>query len=180
MLRWLFCLVALLVMTVIAFFITPFLPLFAQPRMGPIDNNHGMAVEPRLPTWLAWFDTPDNSLLGDNNWKATHNGDYWSMVQWLYRNSLYGFKWGPIAAPNDGPRTIHGDPTINCNNGHYGTMSIEKKPYWQWKYVEPIGSTGWCWMLNFGWLLNDLDPPKALFMFSPRVVRIHIQPTDQC
>ena len=100
-----------------------------------------MAVEPRLPTWLAWFDTPDNSLLGDNNWKATHNGDYWSMVQWLYRNSLYGFKWGPIAAPNDGPRTIHGDPTINCNNGHYGTMSIEKKPYWQWKYVEPIGST---------------------------------------
>ena len=23
-----------------------------------------MAVEPRLPRWLEWFDTPDNGLLG--------------------------------------------------------------------------------------------------------------------
>src|SRR6185369_16465594 len=123
MIRWLFYLLALIVMTIVAWIVTPILPAFAKPRMGPIDNNHGQAVEPRLPLWLAWFDTPDNSLLGDSNWKATHDGGYWSQVQWLYRNTLYGFKWGPLAAPMSEPRIVTGDPLINRNNGHFGTMS---------------------------------------------------------
>ena len=65
MIRWLFYLLALVVMTIVAWIVTPILPAFAKPRLGPIDNNHGQAVEPRLPLWLAWFDTPDNSLLGE-------------------------------------------------------------------------------------------------------------------
>lgn len=166
-----FC--ALLIMTVIAMIVTPLLPAFARPRLGPINNNNGSGVEPRLPRWLAWFDTPDNSLLGDLAWKATHNGGYGSQVQWLYRNQLYGFKWGPLAAPmHAAERIIHGDPTINRNNGRFGTMSIRMRSYWQWKCVKPIGRTGYCVMLNFGWLLDNPQPPRALYMLSPRLARI--------
>lgn len=172
MVRWLLCLAALFAMSVLAFFLTPILPAFARPRLGPVDNNHGQAVEPRLPRWLAWFDTPDNSLLGDKNWKATHDGGYWSQVAWLYRNSLYGFKWGPIAAPMGGKRIIHGDPDINRNNGHYGVLRITMGPYWQWKCVKPIGRSQRCWMINLGWMLNDASQARALFMFSPRVVSL--------
>jgi len=172
MIRWLIYLLALFVMSVIAIFITPLLPLFARPRLGPIDNNHGQAVEPRLPNWLSWFDTPDNSLLGDASWKACHDGSYGSQVAWLYRNSLYGFKWGPIAAPMSEPRIITGDPTINRNNGHYGILRIRMAGYWQWKCVKPIGRTGRCWMINLGWMLDDADQKRALFMFSPRLVKL--------
>jgi len=172
MLRWLICLVALFVMSLLALVLTPVLPLFARSRMGPVDNNHGQAKEPRLPVWLAWFDTPDNSLLGDPGWRATHNGGYWSQVAWLYRNSLYGFKWGPIAAPMGAERHIHGDPSINRNNGHYGILRISMGPYWQWKCVKPIGRSGYCWMINLGWMLDDAGQQRALFMFSPRLVRL--------
>lgn len=172
MIRWLIYLAALCAMSLLALVITPILPAFAKPRLGPTDNGHGQAIEPRLPHWLAWFDTPDNSLLGDSAWKATHNGGYFSQVLWLYRNSLYGFKWGPLAAPMSEPRIIKGDPTINRNNGHFGTMSIRMGKYWQWKCVKRIGQSGRCWMINLGWMLDDASQKRALFMFSPRCVKI--------
>lgn len=172
MIRWLTCLAALATMSLIAMVLTPLLPLFARPRLGPVDNNNATAVEPRLPRWLAWFDTPDNSLLGDPGWRKTHDGGYSSQVAWLYRNSLYGFKWGPIAAPMSEPRIVDGDPSINRNNGRFGILRITMGPYWQWKCVKPIAATGYCWMINLGWMLNDAGQKKALFMFSPRVVKI--------
>lgn len=172
MARWLISLVALCAMSLVAHVVTPILPAFARPRLGPVNNNKGRAVAPRLPLWLAWFDTPDNSLLGDKGWQSKHDGGYWSQVAWLYRNSLYGFKWGPLAAPMGAPRIIKGDPKINRNNGHYGILRISMRPYWQWKCVKPIGQSGYCWMINLGWLLDDEDQPRALFMFSPRLVTL--------
>ena len=180
MIRWLIYLLSLFIMSVIAIFLTPILPAFASPRMGPINNNHGQAVEPRLPVWLSWFDTPDNSLLGDASWRACHNGGYWSQVAWLYRNSLYGFKWGPLAAPMSEPRIIRGDPNVNCNNGHFGTLRITMGVFWQWKCVKRIGQSGHCWMLNFGWMLNDVSQKRALFMFSPRCVKIRPPAAMNC
>src|SRR5690348_11755674 len=74
-----------LVMQVFAWVVTPALPLFARPRWGLIDNANRAGIEPRLPLWLAWFDTPDNSLLGDNKWVIGHpKATYWTMVAWLY------------------------------------------------------------------------------------------------
>lgn len=172
MMRWLLYLAALAVLSLVALLVTPLLPAFAAPRLGPVNNNNGTAVEPRLPRWLAWFDTPDNSLLGDSGWRATHGGGYGAQVAWLYRNSLYGFKWGPIAAPMSVDRVIKGDPTINRNNGHYGVLRIAMGDYWQWKCVQPLGATGYCWMINLGWLLDDAGQQKALFLFSPRLVKI--------
>ena len=83
----------LLVMYVLALIIHPILPLFKEVRLGKSNNANAELEEPRLPKWLSWFDTPDNSLLGDENWKNNHSGNHWSMAAWLYRNTLYGFKW---------------------------------------------------------------------------------------
>jgi hypothetical protein len=173
MLRWLIYLVILSFMGIVALIVTPFLPLFAVERYGPINNNTGMGTEPRLPLWLAWFDTPDNSLLGDLHWKQDHpKGGYWSRVGWLYRNRLYGFKWGPIAAPWSQPIVVHGDPDINYATGHFGEMDIKMNCYWQWKIVKRIGKTRRCWVINMGWLLDNTSSAKALYMFSPRLKKV--------
>ena len=164
--RWTLYLLASLIMQVVAWIITPLLPLFAEYRYGPIDNNNAFANEPRLPNWLSWFMTVDNSLYGDNNWKSNHYyTKHWSMVAWLYRNSLYGFKWSVLSAPmNKDAREIHGEsPTWKTP----GFQRIKMGDYWQWHLVRSIGP--FIVNLNFGWLLNDGDQERALFMFSPRL-----------
>lgn len=173
--RYAIYLLASLVMQVIAWIVTPLLPAFASPRLGRSDNSSVEAVGPRLPKWLAWFDTPDNDLDGDHNWrKANPEGSYLDHVRWLYRNSLYGFKWSVLSAKMDRFKILFdGDRSINYHTGKFGTLKVRMDGYWQWKRIAPIGKTGWCWMLNFGWLLDDLDQDRALFMFSPRIVRIN-------
>lgn len=162
--RWPLYLLASFVMQVVAWIITPILPLFAVNRFGPIDNASREGYEPRLPLWLSWFDTPDNCLYGDDNWYRKNGGDYLSKVGWLYRNSLYGFKWSVLSAPMDAAaREIRGpSPTWNAP----GFQRIHMNGYWQWHLVKQIGP--FVINFNFGWLLNDGDQPRALFMFSPR------------
>lgn len=154
---------------VFAYLITPLLPLFAKSRMGAIDNANSQANEPRLPNWLSWFMTPDNSLYGDNNWKASHYyTKHWSMVAWLYRNSLYGFKWSVLSMPIQPTRKMIGNPQINHHTQTYGTMRItQPNGAWQYKLVMPF--CGKILVLNLGWLLDDCSQSKALFMLSPRI-----------
>ena len=52
-----------LALQLVAWVVTPVLPLFKVPRKGWLDNGKFWNVGPRLPLCLAWFDTPDNSLL---------------------------------------------------------------------------------------------------------------------
>jgi hypothetical protein len=169
----------------IAYLITPLLPLFAVRRMGWTDNHSYQSVEWRLPLLLSWFDTPDNSLLGDSRWMANHSGGYWSKVSWLYRNSLYGFKWSVLAAPanNKVCLIIEGPTKLDHHTKTYGTMRIKRGDgYWQYKCVKPLAwklvvkrlrinieiDTGRILILNMGWLLDDPSQEKALFMCSPR------------
>ena len=164
--RWTLYLLASLVMQVVAWIITSILPLFAVQRMGAWDNAREQRMGYRLPLWLSWFDTPDNALDGDYNWLKNHYPvSYWSMVGWLYRNSLYGYKWSVLAAPMDkDARDISGtSPTWKTT----GFQRIRMGKYWQWHMVKVIGPV--TINFNFGWLLNDVDQERALFMFSPRV-----------
>lgn len=173
--RWLACLLMTLAAEAMGYPLALILPLFAEWRKGPVNNGKHVDWGWRLPRRLAWLDTPDNSLEGDVGHCRRHAGDswYWQATCWLWRNRAYGLKWGPLAAPmNPDARRITGDLKVNRNNGHYGLLRITMGSYWQWKYVKPIGSTGWCLMLNFGWLLDDDSKPRALFLFSPRVCKI--------
>lgn len=163
--RWPLYLLASFLMQVVAWIITPVLPMFARQRFGAWDNAKDQRFGYRLPDWLAWFQTPDNALDGDYNWLKDHyQVSYWSMVGWLYRNSLYDFKWSVLSAPMDkDAREIHGESPMWSSHGF---QRIKMGSYWQWHLVKQIGPVVINW--NFGWLLNDGDQQRALFMFSPR------------
>ena len=96
---WLLYAMNLSVVQILTWIITPLLPMFAVYRFGYSDNGINFNTGPRLPKWLSWFDTPDNSLLGDWRWKAKGPDSYWKRVAWLYRNSLYGYKWSVLSLP---------------------------------------------------------------------------------
>lgn len=171
--RYVIYLLVSLFMQILSWMLTIVLPIFQKDRWGWSDNGSLRMLEPRLPSWLAWFDTPDNSLLGDSRWAANHSGGYWSMVGWLYRNSLYGFKWTVLGAPITSGRIFDGNVHINYVGPVYGTLRVTSGKYWQWKKVTPSKLfKGYCWVLNFGWLLDDPNKDVALFMFSPRIKRI--------
>lgn len=155
-------------MQLVAWCLTPILPLFRKELWGWSNNGNMRALGPRLPHWLSWFDTPDNSLLGDSRWMADHTGDYWSMVCWLYRNSLYGFKWTVLAVDVQDTQIITGNPDIGYQRSHFGILRIRQpNGAWQFKIVKPI--LGKIFEGNFGWLLDDTTKQRALFMFSPRI-----------
>lgn len=171
MIRWLAFLLLALIAELLGLLLAPLLPAFRVQRCGWSDNHAYQVTAQRLPRGLSWFDTPDNDLMGDSAHCRRHatSSSYWTMVCWLARNRTYGFKWGPLAAPMDAAaQQVTGNRSINRNNGQFGTLRITMGAYWQWKCVKPIGQTGYCWMLNFGWLLDDASQPRALFMFSPR------------
>ncbi len=130
----------------ITYIITPLLPFFAVLRYGWCNNNSYQAEAMRLPMNLSWFDTPDNSLMGDERWSREHVFGYLSMVGWLYRNSLYGFKWTVLSLPE----------------GHISAWQWHKKFYFKTFYLD----------LNFGWMLDNIENGRAMFMFSPRIKRI--------
>lgn len=159
------------VVQMVTYLITPILPLFKTARGGWCNNREKWLVDWRLPRWLAWFDTPDNSIDGDRNFYDSHGPGYLSRVIWLYRNSLYGFKWTVLAAPSPAGMLITGDKKVlDYHTGQYGIMHLKASRYWQWKCVKPFGK--WILVLNFGWLLEDTSQEKALFMFSPRIKRL--------
>lgn len=171
MLRWIACLMLYLVMQVVAYVVTPLLPLFAVNRDGLQDNANANGVGPRLPLWLSWFDTPDNDLFGDPghiNKYITYPA-YLRMLFWLYRNSLYGFKWSVIAFPLTGQKISRTGPLrIDYHDDLYGVQwHWSDGGAWQYKCVKPF--MGKTLVLNFGWMLDDPSQKRALFMFSPRL-----------
>ena len=54
-----------LILTLVAIILAPVLPMLATAQEGWLDNHAKWGFGPRLPTWLSWFQTPDNSLDGD-------------------------------------------------------------------------------------------------------------------
>jgi hypothetical protein len=153
--RYLTYLATYLVMLVVAVIVTPVLPAFKQWRIGGWNNDEMQATGWRLPVWLAWFDTPDNALTGDEAFSKAHpNGTYMDMVAWLYRNPLYGFKWSVLGYPIAAPELI-----VERGEGVYSYFDafMWRKPW--------LGKKR-----TFGWLLDayyqrENKEPKAIFVF---------------
>lgn len=182
------CLLAVyIVFFVVAMLLAPVLPLFSQMRSGPVNNRGSIAVEPRLPNWLYWFDTTtDNSLWGDSGWRTIHCpgywDSYWGMVLWLWRNPACGFSWS-VAAHDISWQIFHlcsSGCSLNLDKGagQQGWFLIwSNDSAFQFRWVkEWIGL-----QVSFeaGWLLDVylknrqaiIDQPRAVFMFQPRIVR---------
>lgn len=161
----------------LAIIIAPILPLFAAQEYGWCDNHSYEAFEPRLPKWLGWFMTPDNSLDGDATFKRLNPPSYWSQVKWLWRNPAYSFGLKYLEAPYT--TTVAGDKTIKDNdNAKEGWCFVTANGLFQFTYVKRIVSSSRCVYVNLGWNIRALvddgirfkpNPYQATFVFSPRI-----------
>ena len=166
-----------LALTLLAVIIAPILPIFAKPLMGWCNNHSYEAVEPRLPIWLNWFMTPDNSLNGDATFQTMFPpGQWWSQVHWLWRNPAYSFALRYLTSPYE--TQVYGDKTIKDNdNAKAGWCLVHANGLFQFTIVAPIGFSR-CVYINLGWNVRGLvddnvqpkpDPYQATFVFSPRI-----------
>lgn len=174
-----------LLITIVAFIVAPILPLFATMQDGFLLNGTAYGSGPRLPNWLNWFMTPDNSLEGDQGWQTEHwqwrfklplaIATYIGQVGWLWRNPAYAFGLKYIdgtAAP-----TYIGDPDIKDNdNAKEGQLLVHASGLFQYVAVKRIFSTNRCIYINLGWNIRALidagnrrSPYEATFVFSPRI-----------
>lgn len=181
-------LVVYLAFFIIAMSLAPILPIFAQMRSGPVNNQGGVAIEPRLPAWLFWFDTStDNSLWGDAGWRTKHCPDhwdsYWGMVLWLWRNPACGYAWSVAAQDVSG--LLYDLTSSGCglnldkSAGLQGWFLIRSSDgAFQYRCVKHWN--GLQMSFEAGWLLDVYlknpeaitNHPKAPFIFQPRIVKL--------
>ena len=164
-------------MNILALVLAPVLPLFATNSYGWLDNHSKQGFGPRLPTWLNWFMTPDNSLDGDATFEQINGRGYLAQVKWLLRNPLYAFALKYLESPYF--VTVAGDKTIKDNDGaKEGWCFVTANGLFQFRYVRRIGSTSRCILVNLGWNIMALaddnvnpkpNPYQATFVFSPRI-----------
>jgi hypothetical protein len=166
-----------LILTLLAVILAPILPLFAIQQDGWLDNHSTWGIGPRLPTWLNWFMTPDNSLDGDATFQQINGLSYLSKVKWLWRNPAYSFALRYFI-PNNAA-TFNGDNLIKDNdNAREGWLLVRSNGLFQFVLVWHIPGTSRCVYINLGWNIRALvddnvdpkpNPYQATFVFSPRI-----------
>ena len=161
-----------LLITLLAVIFAPILPVFAKNTYGWLDNGSKEGFGPRLPKWLNWFQTWDNSLDGDATFEAANPPSYWSKVKWLWRNPAPSFELKTLTAPYDA--SYKGDDSIRDNdNAKAGWVFVKSNGLFQFAWIAPIGFQR-CIYINLGWNIRALlhNPPStyyATFVFSPRI-----------
>jgi hypothetical protein len=165
-----------LLTTLIGLVLAPVMVLFKQDKLWWCDNHSYQAIGPVLPTWLNWFNTPDNTLDGDATFQVNNGISYWSKVKWLWRNPAYSFALRYLTNPYY--TKVSGDPTIKDNdNAKKGWCLVYANGLFQFTLVAPIGFSR-CIYVNLGWNIRGLVDvnvqPKpqewqATFVFSPRI-----------
>ena len=176
-LLYLFMVPVSLVLTLVAYVLSPILPLFAVQKLWWCDNHSYQAIGPVLPTWLNWFMTPDNSLDGDRTFEQINGRSYWAKVKWLWRNPAYSV-WLKYINTIQNQTYVSGDDSIKDNdNAKAGHLLVKADGLFQYVYIKQIFSTNRCIYVNLGWNIRSLVdpnvPPKqivqATFVFSPRI-----------
>ncbi len=163
--RWFGFAVLNILMFVLAMVLAPVLPLFAIGRDV-------------LPAWLSWFQTPDNGLDGDANFKANvapFRGDqvgwrrYVNRIRWLWRNPAYGFDisvLGFALAPETKVQTVGTREFSGAlKSGWFFAMAInaDGSMAWQFYAVKVWGARAS--RVDFGWKLWG-DPGVCQYALS--------------
>lgn len=166
--KWALMVPVMLLLTAVAFPLAIVLPFFSRDGW--------------LPSWLAWFQTPDNSLYGDDGWKTEHwtwrynlpsfLATYVGMVGWLWRNPAYGFgcvtmAGEPITATYTGNKHVNDSPLSE------GYIFVKSQDLFQLTWCKKITDTK-CLYFVFGWNIKGLIGSNqkthiATYAFSPRV-----------
>ena len=153
----------------LAYLLAPVLPLFATEQLGNSDNNHYIRVEPRLPNWLSWFMTDDNSLCGDAGFVAANGESYWSMVKWLWRNPAVGFERDVLSVSVTGglKLRVFGNPRVSdAPHGLAGVCFTMVGWHWNLTAVIPTAA-GYCIKLDLGWQLKTYAEEPARLQTQP-------------
>lgn len=134
-----------------------------SPFLVPFASDDGW-----LPSWLWWFQTPDNSLDGDKGWKTEHAqwrfklspplATFVGRVGWLWRNNLYGFSIDVMGAKvkSSDVLVVTGDTATSDNPAHSGSVTRKlyregELVYFQWYFIYVYGKR--CVRVNLGWKL---------------------------
>lgn len=151
--RWIALAIVNLFVVVLAYLLAPILPAFAIGRAT-------------LPRFLSWFQTPDNPLDGDANFKANvapfpgeQSGwrQYVNRIFWLWRNPSYGFDLAVLgftasklaAVVKVGPLPLAGAP----QTGWYFATATNPDGSRAWQFYA-VKVWGRCASrVNFGWKL---------------------------
>lgn len=140
-----------------------------------------------LPKGLSWFQTHDNTMDGDRDWKGigkipakrpypiqdTAFKQYWNRCHWIWRNSLYGFNERHLALAFDPPNEyllVFGDKNVTSSpNGKAGVvkrylyrLSDDGLVAWQYYRVKRFKNIlkGRCLRINMGYKLWSWGNPK--------------------
>lgn len=187
-LKWLLLMPVMIVVTVATFPLAFILPFFAEEREGLLDNGTKSGLGYYLPKWLSIFQTPDNSLDGDEGWRTEHAqwrfklptaiAVYVGRVGWLWRNPGYGYGaellvGEPIVA------TFTGDDKVNDDPGHEGHCLVNCQDLFQFVWVKRIGAEKSLYCV-FGWNIKGLIGSGqrrhiATFAFSPRISKYTVK-----
>ncbi|MFZ9611226.1 MAG: DUF7338 family protein [Methylococcales bacterium] len=165
-----------LLATLLAVILSPIMPIFATQQEGYLNNGSAYGMGPRLPKWLSWFQTWDNSLDGDATFVANNPPSYVSKIKWLVRNPAPSVALRTLTSPYD--TSYKGDPSIKDNdNAKAGWLFVKVNGLFQYACVKRILSTDRCFYVNLGWNIRALVDPNvhpgttyiATFVFSPRI-----------
>lgn len=177
MLTYISLVIPSLIVTLLGIFLAPVLPIFSREIYGWLDNHSRQGFGSRLPQWLSWFMTPDNSLDGDATFEFINGAGYLAKVKWLLRNPAYSFGLRYLESPYI--TTVSGDKEIKDNDeAKEGWCFVRANHLFQFRYVKKIGLTKRCILINLGWNVMALvdpnvnpkpNPYQATFVFSPRI-----------
>ena len=161
--KWLALLPVMLVLTALAFPLAFVLPAFAELREGSLDNATRWGKGWYLPSWLNWFQTPDNSLDGDNGWRTEHwqwryrlRADlctYVGRVGWLWRNPGYGVGLVKFDSATPITATFTGNQAVNDSPGVEGTCHV---------YAGGLWMSHWLSLRLFLWTWQSTMPCDSL------------------
>lgn len=171
-----------LIGTILTFPLAFFIVLFKNNQIGWLNNATEWGNGLRLVKWLSWFQTPDNSLDGDQTFQSFFPPSWWSRVHWLWRNPFYGF----AVKTFDGSTGMSYLGDLHCDETHPGDLLVKGHGLFQYVLFKPIfGKTLY---LNLGWNIRSLVDPAfitpdqwhdntaliknypATFAFSPRII----------
>lgn len=181
-LKWLLLLPVMLVVTAATFPLAFILPFFAEEKEGLLDNGTKTGIGYYLPNWLSIFQTPDNSLDGDEVWRVEHwqwrfklpsfLAIYIGRVGWLWRNPGYGvgcvvMAGDPIIA------TFAGNEQVNDSPLSEGHIIVYSQELFQFVWCKKITETK-CLYVVLGWNIKGLIGSNqkthiATYAFSPRI-----------
>jgi hypothetical protein len=171
-LKWLLLLPFEIILTVLTYPLAPILPLFATEQEGLIDNGSATGMGKRLPSWLGWWQTWDNSLEGDATFQSLHAPSYWSEILWLIRNPMPCFAMQVLTS---GTCIVTGNNAITDGTpGVAGSVFVTVDNLFQWVWIWKIPLTSRCIYINLGYNLRALTmgatfPYHATYSFSPRI-----------